>query len=129
MGSNLLVPILRQLAPRQTLAAPKLSTSSPESSTMASSTRAFLHPLAFPRHALSAMRPQASTAPRIAKPTVFLAGASLVACPALCPHRRPSPPALVSQLQPLILVNRKLAFPRHALSAMRPQASTAPQMI
>merc|ERR1712195_53857 len=110
LPSNLLLLILRQLAPRQTLAAPRLSTSSPESSTMASSTRASLLPLAFPRHALSAMRPQASTAPRTAKLTVFLAGASLAACPALCPHRRPSPPALVSPLQPQILVNRKLAF-------------------
>merc|ERR1711865_1063360 len=112
LPSNLLSPILRQLAPRQTLAAPKLTTSSQANSTMTSSTAASLLPSAFPRRALSAMRRLASTARRTAKPTACLAGASLAACPAPCPHRRPSPPARVSPLQPLILVKRATARSR-----------------
>merc|ERR1712093_751832 len=104
---NLRLLILKSLETRPTLAAPQLSTSSPASLTMTSLTLASLPPLAFPPRALSAMRPQASTARRTAKPIAFLAGASLAACPAPSPHRRPSPLALVSPLRSQTLVNRK----------------------
>merc|ERR1712166_445425 len=88
--------ILRTLATRQTLAAHRLTTSSPETSIMTSSTRASLSRLASPPGAPSATQRQASTAPRTARLTASSAGASLVACPAPYPHRRPLPHARVS---------------------------------
>merc|ERR1712224_295126 len=99
--------ILRKLARRPTLVAQQLSTFSRGTSTTTSSTTTSPLPLAFPRHVLSATRQQESTAPRIAKRIVCLAGASLVACPALRLHRRPLPLARDSLLQQQILVKRR----------------------
>ena len=93
--------ILRQLARRPTLAAHHLTTFSLATSITASSTAASLPPSAFPRHAPSATQRQVSMAPIIAKLAAFLAGASLVACPAPNLRRRPLPCALVSQAEQL----------------------------
>ena len=93
--------ILRMLATRPTPVAHHLTTSSLATSTMTNSTRASLLPSASRRPVPSATRRQASTVRRSAKLTVFLAGASLVACPAPNLRRRPLPCALVSQAEQL----------------------------
>merc|ERR1719321_1829314 len=95
--------ILRMLARKPMAAAHHLTTFSPASSITTNSMIASLLLLAFPRPALSATQRQANMAPSIAKLTVFLAGASLVACHARSPRRRPWRSARASPQQRLTL--------------------------
>merc|ERR1711865_166450 len=97
-----------------------MGTSSLASSTTTSSTHASLRPLASAPVALSATLQPVSMAPRTARLTASLAGASLAACHALCQLRRPLPPALDSQqAQPRHASQRQFEVSNHSLSQHR----------
>merc|ERR1711865_1328977 len=71
--------------------------------------------------ALSATQRRASMAPRTARPAAFSAGASLAACPAPSPRRRPLPRARASLPEQLTLVRprpfeKAIAFFHFALT-------------
>merc|ERR1711957_384956 len=104
--NNLPLVIPRMSARRPTIAARRLTTSLPASSTTTNSTVASQLPLVFRQHARSAMPQQESMAPRIAKPIAFSVGASPAACRAPSPLRRFLPHALVLQAGPHNLVRR-----------------------